>query len=399
MSPKLNIFAIYTSEDVAVMNEVTKRLKSHGKNANFSICNADPIKSGQLWKPQIESRFREADIFLFFISNTFMYSEFVRQLEFKLIIDQLKEGDTNVIPILIDNCPWEIDFEADEYTFSFKQLTVLPEPRKPLKSWHSQEDAYVKIIEGIESQVPNLFNPDVVSTSKPKEQAELGGKREDKSTNVEAEAHNDHQVNEENNQALEPKEESTETKRKYFKVVTIVSIITIIIWAFSFFNKGTEEKPLGDPDIISEESNDSEISQKVEAEKAAQSPVITQLKIGDFHEGGMIFAIDSDFKGGMIVHLEDMGPMTWENAIKIHEQLGEGWRLPTIDELLTLHKTVGQGGENQAEFSDGLYWSATDYDQYQARLLRFRDANRTYRYNKVAPHRKYRVRAIRNFGQ
>ena len=113
----------------------------------------------------------------------------------------------------------------------------------------------------------------------------------------------------------------------------------------------------------------------------------------------MVFAVDADSKNGMIVKLEDAGPMTWNNAMQIHERLGEGWRLPTLDELVLLQKTVGQGAANRAGFSNGLYWSATDFDPYQARLLRFRDANKSYHYNKVAEHRKYKVRAIRDFTQ
>ena len=85
--------------------------------------------------------------------------------------------------------------------------------------------------------------------------------------------------------------------------------------------------------------------------------------------------------------------------MKIHEQLGEGWRLPTFDELETMYRTVGQGANNNAQFANGLYWSATDYDEYQARLLRFSDGNSSYHYNKGLEHRKYLVRAIRDFSR
>jgi len=473
---KLNIFAIYTLEDIAVMHQTEQLLKSSGKNANFSIWKDDPIKPGQQWRPQIESRVQEADIFLFFISNVFMHSEFVKQLEFKLIIDQFKGGSTKVIPILIDDCPWGIAFEADEYTFSFKELQVLPGQEKPLKDWDSQKDAYEEIIAGIKSQVPNLFRPDVVRRQKPEEQTELSFKEEEKSNNnveeergteeeararikVEEEkrrleeeevkrkaqekrrqeeeskqsaeaqrlqkeaeavrlAGEEHKRREEleakriaekelrapqkpeqQNQVVEPHEELINRKRKFFKVGVAAALIILGVWVFSLFNNGSEEKPQNDSEVTSEEIMNSEVSEKPEIEKVSDPPAITELKIGDFHDGGMVFAVDANSKNGMIVYLEDAGPMTWEDAVQIHEQLGEGWRLPTLDELLILYKTVGQGAENTAEFSNGLYWSATDYDQYQARLLRFRDANTSYHYNKVAPHRKYRVRAIRDFRQ
>jgi hypothetical protein len=61
-----------------------------------------------------------------------------------------------------------------------------------------------------------------------------------------------------------------------------------------------------------------------------------------------------------------------------------------------MYRTIGQGATNSGEFADALYWSATDYDEYQARLIRFSDGNTSYHYNKNAEHRKFKVRAIRD---
>ena len=91
--------------------------------------------------------------------------------------------------------------------------------------------------------------------------------------------------------------------------------------------------------------------------------------------------------------------MPWYDAIHIHEQLGEGWRLPTMAELQLMHQTIGQGANNSGHFSDELYWSATAYDEHQARLFRFRNGNSSYHYNKNVAHRKFYVRAVRDFGQ
>jgi hypothetical protein len=91
--------------------------------------------------------------------------------------------------------------------------------------------------------------------------------------------------------------------------------------------------------------------------------------------------------------------MSWQSAMKIDEQLGEGWRLPTFDELRIMHQTIGQGATNSGEFSGELYWSATAYDEYQARLVRFRDGNTSYHYNKNVEQRKFLVRAVRDFSQ
>ena len=64
-----------------------------------------------------------------------------------------------------------------------------------------------------------------------------------------------------------------------------------------------------------------------------------------------------------------------------------------------MQRTIGQGATNSGQFADELYWSATPYDTYQARLLRFRDGNASYHYNKAVADRKFYVRAVRDFSR
>ncbi|MDO6819808.1 hypothetical protein [Zobellia sp. 1_MG-2023] len=121
-----------------------------------------------------------------------------------------------------------------------------------------------------------------------------------------------------------------------------------------------------------------------------------KLGVGDMHNEGVIFAIDPSSNTGKIAYLEDKGPMAWKDAMNIHEQLGEGWRLPELDELRLLYKTIGQGADNKGKFVAELYWSATPFDKHQARLVKFSDGNASYHYNSSGTHRKFRVRAIKD---
>ena len=55
---------------------------------------------------------------------------------------------------------------------------------------------------------------------------------------------------------------------------------------------------------------------------------------------------------------QDFGPMKWDDAKKACADLGNGWRLPTKDELMFLIKnTVIQYGQKG---SKGMYWSSTE---------------------------------------
>ena len=98
-----------------------------------------------------------------------------------------------------------------------------------------------------------------------------------------------------------------------------------------------------------------------------------------------------DNKTGLKWSKENFGPMSWEAAM---ESLPEGWRLPTIDELLSI---VDDAKHDPAtELADMLsedYWSSTTYalntDGY-AWLVPFYDGLGDYGYKSLS----YYVRAV-----
>ena len=466
MDRKINIFIIYSSDDNDIMLRLLLHLQPLKELHDISIWHDDPIYTGQLWKPKIESRLNDADIFLFLVSDAFMHSEFIDQSEFKRAIDRYKEGNSKVMPILIDNCPWDIDFRSDDYNFNFKELQVLPEKGKPIVDWASPDEALDKITAAVASVIASLMdetdlgdsekNIEVTSVNDDSlDQQEINSTEEREADNIAKEEHRDiaeaeakrkaeeekrlkeevdtkrraeeqkrlsekaeaqrkseeeNKLKEEGNrpqiliEANRKVEETQEDKNKNFKKRVIAgSLIALFaiggIWFISFFNSGSEkhtpplrkENPVDvkDSSALSENENDS-----VKVEES-----LSKLGIGASYDGGIVFSISSDGKTGKIVSPKDAGPMPWKKAMNIHEQLGEGWRLPTFDELKTMYQTIGQGATNSGQFADGLYWSATFYDEYQARLLKFSDGNASYHYNRAVEQRKFRVRAVRDFSQ
>ena len=62
--------------------------------------------------------------------------------------------------------------------------------------------------------------------------------------------------------------------------------------------------------------------------------------------------------GDLEVMTEDLGEMSWEDAKKACADLGDGWRLPTKDELNILYENKDKIGG----FATGYYWSSTEVD-------------------------------------
>lgn len=58
------------------------------------------------------------------------------------------------------------------------------------------------------------------------------------------------------------------------------------------------------------------------------------------------------------VYPKDLGKHSWEDAKKVCEELGDGWRLPTREELhlMWLHR------ESIGGFAAAYYWSSSEYN-------------------------------------
>ena len=57
---------------------------------------------------------------------------------------------------------------------------------------------------------------------------------------------------------------------------------------------------------------------------------------------------------------EDLGGMNWNEAKEACAKVGDGWRLPTKDELNILYENMDKIGG----FTDEEYWSSTEGDFY-----------------------------------
>jgi hypothetical protein len=93
--------------------------------------------------------------------------------------------------------------------------------------------------------------------------------------------------------------------------------------------------------------------------------------------------------GNLEVMTEDLGLMDWDAAKIACAALGDGWRLPTRDELNILYENkVKFGG-----FASNNYWSSTEYDNSSAWIQTFFIGIQIYD-DKLGV---YYVRAVRTF--
>lgn len=100
--------------------------------------------------------------------------------------------------------------------------------------------------------------------------------------------------------------------------------------------------------------------------------------IGDVIKIGNLEIAEFDFKD----------PMNWQDAKNACNKLGDGWRLPTINELNILSQNRFKIGYNWDEFG---YWSATENDKYDSKCIWFGTGCK----GDYPKYNKLNVRAIR----
>ena len=130
---------------------------------------------------------------------------------------------------------------------------------------------------------------------------------------------------------------------------------------------------------------------KAKAEKQAEDEA-EKKKVAEEKNKKLIVkkpAIEFIRIGNLEVMTKDIGKMNWWDAKKACEALGDGWRLPTVEELkfLRVNQTIIGG------FASSDYWSSSEYSASAAHYVGFYGGSNAYGKDFDGTN----VRAVRSF--
>jgi len=60
-------------------------------------------------------------------------------------------------------------------------------------------------------------------------------------------------------------------------------------------------------------------------------------------------------------HKESAGPMDWDEAVKYCKDMGDGWRLPNIQELVSIVDYDKDHMDSDLDMKTAYYWSSNEY--------------------------------------
>jgi hypothetical protein len=216
-----------------------------------------------------------------------------------------------------------------------------------------------------------------------------------------------------------PKQEKRE-KKTYFNVKTIsigVGILLFVGILVSSLSKGesadtqvtaipedtTTETSLPadkaeEPDLKKEESKklpDEKTTNQNPPEVIKEEPIVTstKLKIGQKHQGGIIFYLDDSGEHGKVCTENDLGEFDWQDAVdkcgKLNLDKYTDWYLPSKVELnILFNQRMIIGG-----FANLYYWSSSENDNFNAWKQNFYNGGQSYN----SKDNLFCVRAIRAF--
>lgn len=112
----------------------------------------DPWHRGQLdagaQLDQVDARLRAADLILLLISANFMANDQCFDYEMVQAMEQLKNGQSRVIPILVQS----VDYKETP----FAKLAPLPRSERPIATSDKRDDAWFEVVKGIRQVVDSL---------------------------------------------------------------------------------------------------------------------------------------------------------------------------------------------------------------------------------------------------
>ena len=113
------------------------------------------LKPGDVFKRQIEAEIDQAQIALLIVSQSFLNSEFIEQVEMPLIAERARRGETIVIPVLVEPCDWS------DYPFLADRQMV--PSANPLIDFTESEAKWAKvkfqILDGLKAQLKRIREP------------------------------------------------------------------------------------------------------------------------------------------------------------------------------------------------------------------------------------------------
>jgi len=139
-SHALSVFLSYAHADEDHHRRLAEHLKKLEADGLIDAWDDRAILAGEFWDQSIKSRMAAAQIIVLMVSQRFLESRYVSEVEIPLAIEQQEAGRATLVCVIVDECDWK------RYFASYQ---VLPPSAAPVTEWPDRDSAYAVIATGI----------------------------------------------------------------------------------------------------------------------------------------------------------------------------------------------------------------------------------------------------------
>lgn len=161
------IFISYSHDDLPFRQNVQQFLINLEREKKIEIWHDGFIKAGVIWDEEIRQRLEQSDIVILLVSQNFIASTYVFEVEMARSIRKAIENRAVIIPFLLKNCDWKewkiyperMSNGMDDTEFiKISQFQFLPRNEsddrlKPLSNWAYPEDAWMQLVREIRGTI------------------------------------------------------------------------------------------------------------------------------------------------------------------------------------------------------------------------------------------------------
>ena len=140
MVKPITIFISYAHKDAPYLEELQTFLKPYARNKSVSVWTDKDILPGDKWDQLIKKKLSESEIMLFLVSQDFIASDYINNIEIK---NALESNRLIIIPIIVR--PVEMS------QLVLNSFQVLPSGAKPISKWDNKDDAWVDVIRALKT--------------------------------------------------------------------------------------------------------------------------------------------------------------------------------------------------------------------------------------------------------
>jgi hypothetical protein len=139
--PPAKAFISYAREDDKLREELGIKLRILQYQDLIEPWHDGSIEPGSRWKDQITKQLETADLILLLVSDDFLASGFVNEVEMAIALERATSGRAVIVPIILRECMWKLT--------PLGMLQALPPNGVPVTSphWGSRDNAFRIIAE------------------------------------------------------------------------------------------------------------------------------------------------------------------------------------------------------------------------------------------------------------